>query len=139
MGPRVIIQMLTILLLVCSCGRHRPTSYLRFNTQSQQYYSNIAAACDSLIADVKKRGGRQLVIPWDDPRVPTVLQDLKPEYLDIDAGRAYIMVGRGRSSYAIIWQQANASQWKLSTVVDNLQKDLYTRDQAAFGIAPGVP
>lgn len=127
-SQRQLVAFLSVFVLcvVCIYEKIVNNGYRTFLGQSPQYYAGVAGACDVLIKEVQKRNGQQLVIPWSDNRVPKVLRDLRPEYLEIDSYRAYIMVGAGRSAYAIIWQQANSTEWRLSTVGDTLQTDVYT-------------
>jgi hypothetical protein len=116
-----------------------PLTYLEFLDRDQDYYAQVAGGCNALIAEVRNRNGQELVIPWDDPRVAPVLRELRPQYLEIDSGRAFIMVGVGhRDAYAVIWEQHALNVWQLSTVVEGLERKVYSTNTGASMALPGT-
>ena len=75
--------------------------YLRFRFRTQQYYSNVAAACDQLIKqahgeDKKLRGA-------DMNSLPTILHDVKPEGADIRTNAVVLFNGGTWSGIILYW------------------------------------
>jgi hypothetical protein len=131
---------LTALACSCSRGARGPLDFRDFNGQGPEYYSQVADTCSSLMTNLSSTTPGTLVMQPNDPRMPDIIRALRPEYVEVSPARVYITVGRSRPGYAIIWERVSNSDWRLSTVAENLQKDLYSRRllPSNFGAWDGV-
>ena len=76
-------------------------TYIRFRCRSQQYYSNVAAACDQLIANAHGEGKK--LRRADMPSLPAILQDVKPEGVWINTHSVILFNGGTWSGIILYW------------------------------------
>ena len=91
--------------------------YRTFLRQDKPYYTQIATACDAMIAQLA--AGQSVVpfIPGDAKSVPEVLRSLKADSFYVATDRVSVRFGVGRISSTIVWEaSSDPTQWKLIAV-----------------------
>ncbi len=76
-------------------------TYVRFRLHGQQYYANVAAACDKLIADA--HGEDKKLRRAEMPSLPAILQDVKPEGADVRTNAVILFNGGTWSGIVLYW------------------------------------
>jgi hypothetical protein len=100
------------LLLIILFAPHR-FQYYRLALRGQKYYSDLAAACDGLIA---KAGTDDRRIRGDELRsLPSILQDLKPDYVKIWPDGVILENGGTWDGIIVYWvsEQDDPTLWRL--------------------------
>ena len=87
--------------------------YWRFMMRSQRYYTQIADACDSLVA--RAESSPHEISGIELRSLPAVLRDLNPDHVIIQTNLVMVRVGGGQVSYSFVWkaQETDASWWQL--------------------------
>lgn len=101
------------LLIVLLFDPYRFT-FLRFRLRSQQYYENVAAACDQLIAQAHSEDKK--LRDADMNSLPKILQDLKPENVDVRTNAVILINGGTWSGIVLYWvaDQEDPTLWHLA-------------------------
>jgi len=137
--PRVILILVLVLGgAVWALFGHR-SPYLRFTQKGSSYYREFAGACDSLLGqhpvgtnDWVYRSGRRssensIRISPQDPSLPKVIRDVRPDDVILSSKRVWIGIGVGRGAFGIEWIQdtSGTNGWSLRTYAESLEKLLY--------------
>ena len=100
-----------LLIIVFDLNRF---AYFRLALRGQHYYSDLATACDGLIA---KAGTDYKTIRGDELHsLPAILQDLKPDYVKVSLNGVILSNGGTWSGNIVYWgaDQDNPSLWNLA-------------------------
>jgi hypothetical protein len=93
-----------------------PPGYVAFTLyRSKKYYSELANACDDLIAKAQTNTSSDLLLRGDDPRLPVLLQNLKATSVDVTTNQVLIWF-RIHGRYSVDWEPdyANSNAWVLT-------------------------
>jgi|SRR5688572_30701050 len=103
------------------------SSYLRFMHKSERYYSELARACDSVLAAHPLGTNEFIRISGTDPSLPERIRDLQPSRVTISSNRVHLMVGVGRGGFGISWEQdeTQPNVWTINTFAESLQRVAY--------------
>ncbi len=117
----IVVGLIAFALLIASVWIRTQNSplgkYRAFLKQDKEYYTQIAAACDAMIAQLP--AGQPLVpyIPGVDKSVPEALHNLKADSFYVATNQVLVRFGVGRVSSSIIWEQSSdPTQWRLVAV-----------------------
>ena len=118
------IVLITILATLCFVSCSKSPSYLSFIQRDQAYFSKIAIACDEVRqrTPLSDADGRKLSPKSE--RLPTVLNDIHPDYFSVTTNRVFMMVGSGRGGYGIAWE-FNDGAGELKTYAEGLETTLF--------------
>jgi hypothetical protein len=100
-------------LLVACVWAIRDWRYTRFCWRGQQYYAQVAEACDQLLAAPesmpRKLKGEEL------NALPPIFLELNTSRVVVDTNVVVLTMGSGLLSHLIIWKPADdGSSWNLS-------------------------
>jgi hypothetical protein len=131
---RTILILLSLVagfcLIVVVTLRALKSDYLRFmEDKDQQYYSEFARACDSMLSQHPVGTNESIRISGDDLSLPKIVRDLqpKPSRVTISSNRVHIMAGVSRPGFGIEWQQdeMRTNVWVLRTAAEGLIRVAY--------------
>ena len=99
--------------------------YIRFMDKSPQYYSDLAHACDSVLAQHPLRTNDLFKVLGSDSSVPSIIRHLHPSGITVSSNRVYIMVGV--RDFGISWQlqDGRTNTWAMDTFAEGLEKVVY--------------
>jgi hypothetical protein len=113
--------MVVLVLAVASCGDS--AGYRQFGNRDQKYYAELADSCRTLM----KITGAPATFSGEASKLPVAIRELNPISVEVSTNRVFIMMGKGRARYEIIWEQSDNEQpvWELSTNAEGLCKVLF--------------
>jgi hypothetical protein len=153
--PRAIVLVAFGMALVLAVGLCLspigPASpYRRFRARDAEYYSRLARACDSVLAqhpgftkyssDSSKQVPTKILwadandVIWEqvrlspkDSSLPQIIRKLHPDEVLLAPKRVYIGFGVGRVAWGIIWGQdeVQTNTWTLQSNGDGLVRKVY--------------
>ncbi len=118
------------LFLICLGGVFflgpRLTQYSRFQHQGDEYYSELARACDAIIAEHLVGTNRFIELTVTDSSLPKIIRDLHPLKIVVQPQRIWILHG-GSIEFGIAWEQdeSRTNAWTLSTACESDVRVLY--------------
>ena len=93
---RVIVVVGVVVVCVLGMFWLLPTMfqshYIRLQHKSPEYYAELAAACDSILAKHPLSTNEVIWIPITDPSLPTVVRDLHPLKLQVNPQRVWMLL-----------------------------------------------
>jgi hypothetical protein len=96
-------------LLVASVWWIRDWRYIRFCWRGQQYYAQVADACDQLL---NQKGPQPRQLKGEKLQsLPAELRELRPAYATVDTNIVLVRVG----AHLILWKSDDGSSWHLIT------------------------
>jgi len=130
-----------VVLVVMAAYRLSPT-YYGFMMHSQQYYAEIATACDHLIEttpySTTNTVGRWppgvTVLRGDAKSLPPAIRQLHADKVLVGTNRVAIAIGVSRLGYGIVWERSpydnTGKRWDLATAAEGLRRVVYSRNKA---------
>lgn len=108
--PKVITALiasaLMVFLFLLDCQFTR--KYVRFEHHSTKYYSDFAAACDSILAHYPLGTNQFLEISTTDAGLPQIVRDLHPVRIQIATGWVWVLVDDSHTDgLVVVWE----TQW----------------------------
>ena len=103
--------------------------YIRLQHKSREYYVELAAACDSLLAHYPLGTNEVIWIPVTDPLLPVVIRDLHPIKLQVNPHRVWMLLDSdSRAGIGLAWQPKSddTNIWKLDIVAEGLETEIYS-------------
>ena len=116
--------------------------YLRFLDRDQNYYAEVAHACD-LILQQHPLGTNATIIPisgtsetfafvhvpGSDPSLPKVIRDLHPSKITISSNRVHVIAGV--RDFGISWepQEGGTNSWALNVYPEGPQSVVYVESR----------
>lgn len=103
--------------------------YIRLQHKSPKYYSNLAAACDSILAKHPSGTNKVSWIPVTDPSLPKAVRDLHPLKLQVNPQRVWMLLDSdSRAGIGLEWQPKwdDTNVWKLDILGESLETVLYS-------------
>ena len=99
-----------IVLVLVSC--RQSVEYWRFSARGQDYYAQVAEACDGLLAQHAKdlpckMAGDKLT------SLPLILRGLAPSFVMVDTNCVSVLIGGGFNAYHILWVSSDGHLWNL--------------------------
>ena len=103
--------------------------YIRLQHKSHQYYVDLAAACDSILASHPLGTNEAIWIPVTDPSLPKVVRDLHPLKLQVNPQRVWMLLDSdSHAGIGLEWQPKwdDTNVWKLDEVAESFETVLYS-------------
>jgi hypothetical protein len=103
--------------------------YIRLQHKSHEYYVELAAACDSILASHPLGTNEVIWIPVTDPSLPTVVRDLHPLKLQVWPERVWMLLDYdSHNGIGLEWQPKwdDTNVWKLDEVAESFETVLYS-------------
>src|SRR4051794_9680623 len=82
----------------------RLTHYCRFQHRGDEYFAQLAKACDAIIAGHPLGTNQFIELSAADPSLPKMVRDLQPLKVKVQAQRIWILHG-GVIPFGITWEQ----------------------------------
>ena len=131
-----VIAVLAV-MMVCLLGLFwfLPTfqsHYIRLQHKNPEYYAELAAACDSILAKHAPGSNEVVWIPVTDPSLPTIVRDLHPLKLQVNPQRVWMLLDSdSRAGIGLEWQPKwdDTNVWKLDIVAESLETVLYSAER----------
>jgi hypothetical protein len=134
---------LAVIVVVCITVASfviRPSPYLRFMHRDIRYYSEVAHACDAIMAqhpasstDSVALSGH-MVLPYtlkvsgSDPSLPEIIRALHADHILVSTNRVFIDIPPERmGGFGVIWErdEMRTNHWTLQSNGDGLVKTVY--------------
>ena len=103
--------------------------YIRLQHKSPEYYAELAAACDSILAKYPLGTNEVIWIPITDPSLPRVVRDLRPLKLQVNPHRVWMLLDSdSHAGIGLEWQPKwdNTNVCKLDIVAESLETVIYS-------------
>ncbi len=103
--------------------------YIRLQHKSREYYAELAAACDSILAKHPLGTNEVIWISVTDSSLPMVVRDLHPIKLQVNPQRVWMLLDSdSRAGIGLEWQPKwdNTNVWKLDIVAESLETVIYS-------------
>jgi len=103
--------------------------YIRLQHKSHEYYVELAAACDSILASHPLGTNEVIWIPVTDPSLPAVVRDLHPLKLQVNPNRVWMLLDYdSHAGIGLEWQPKweDPNVWKLDEVAESFETVLYS-------------
>jgi hypothetical protein len=93
------------------------SKYRRFKNQNPKYHADVAAACDSMLANHPLGTNQYMELSVTDASLPEIIRNLHPEKIKLSTNWVWIWVDSSRSDgLAITWEprdEAHTNIWNL--------------------------
>jgi|SRR5208283_163795 len=103
--------------------------YIQLQHKSREYYTELAAACDSILAKHPMGTNEVISISVTDPSLPAIVRDLHPLKLAVNPQRVWMLLdSNSRAGIGLEWQPKwdDTNVWKLDIVAESLETVLYS-------------
>jgi hypothetical protein len=103
--------------------------YVRLQHKSREYYMELAAACDSILATYPLGTNEVIWIPVTDPSLPMVVRDLHPIKLQVNPQRVWMLLDSdSHAGIGLEWQPKweDTNVWKLDIVAESFETVIYS-------------
>ena len=103
--------------------------YIRLQHKSHEYYVELAAACDSILASHPLGTNEVIWIPVTDPSLPAVVRGLHPLKLQVNPNRVWMLLDYdSHAGIGLEWQPKweDTNVWKLDEVAESFETVLYS-------------
>jgi|GEM_PF-3076399 hypothetical protein len=103
--------------------------YIRLQHKSREYYVELAAACDSILAKHPLGTNEVIWIPVTDASLPTVVRDLHPLKLQVNPQRVWMLLDYdSHAGIGLEWQPKwdDINIWKLDIVAEGFETVIYS-------------
>ena len=125
------------MLVLTSCGRS--PSYRNFMSHDQNYYAQVAKACDELLTKIPNSFTNGQVVSGDDKSLPLVLRQLNATKITIGTNRVWIVISDSRFGFGIVWEPSDydnaAAPWELTTYAEGMRKVVFSMEKSK-GVKP---
>ena len=131
LGIQKVIWSLVVLIVVIPAGLALVTPallkspYLRFVEKDQKYYSQVARACDAILAQHPLGTNEFIGMPGSDSSVPGIIRDLHPSAITISSNRVHVMVGVREFGMSWEAQDGDTNSWTLNVYAEGPERVLY--------------
>jgi hypothetical protein len=121
---------ITAVLLVCLVGffflAPSLTDYSRFRHKTGDYYGELTAACDTILATRPVGTNQFIELSVSDSSVPKIIRDLQPLKIKLQTQRVWILHG-GSIKFGIAWErdESRTNVWTLSTACESDVRVVY--------------
>jgi hypothetical protein len=141
LGLRWVIVSLVVLLVVVPsvfaliAPGLLDSPYIRFQKHSQTYYSNLAQACNTVLAEHPIGTNKVVEIPVTDPSLPKPITDLHPIKIEVSShGFWMLLISDSRNGIGVGWgpKWDNTNLWVLGEAAESLETDVYTNKGNVF-------
>ena len=106
--------------------------YIRLQHKSREYYVELAAACDSILAKHPSGTNEVIWIPVTDPSLPKVVRDLRPLKLKVNPRNVWMLLDYdSRVGIGLGWgpKLDDTNVWTLSIGAEGLETVLYSANR----------
>ena len=103
--------------------------YIQLQHKSPEYYVELTAACDSILAKHPPGTNEAIWIPVTNSSLPTVIRDLHPLKLQVNPHGVWMLLDSdSRAGIGLEWQPKwdDTNVWKLDIVTDSQETVLYS-------------
>ena len=110
------------------------SNYIRLQHKSSVYYAELAAACDSILANHPLATNEVIWISVKDGSLPKIVRDLHPVKIQVNAQRVWILLDNdSRAGIGLGWQPkwGDTNTWKLDIVAESLETVIYSTNKSA--------
>ncbi|HUE36662.1 MAG TPA: hypothetical protein VMO20_04675 [Candidatus Acidoferrum sp.] len=136
----VVVSLVVLLIIVPSvfaliAPGLLESPYIRFQKHSQTYYSNLARACNTVLAEHPVGTNKFIEIPVTDPSLPKAITDLHPIRIKVGPqGFWMLLISDSRAGIGVGWgpQWDNTNLWVLGEAAESLVTDVYTNKGNVF-------
>jgi hypothetical protein len=112
--------------------------YWTFLGKNQQYYMRFARACDSLMV-AHPMGTNQIIsIATTDPSVSAIIRDLKPNEIQVQSNRVWMMIGASHAGFVVAWEPQSKRQgnvWAIDAIIEGTARTPYVESR----LIPSAP
>ena len=107
--------------------------YIQLQHKSRDYYTAVAAACDSILEKHPLGTNEVIWIPVTDPSLPKVVKDLHLIKLQINPQRVWMLLdSNSRAGIGLEWQPKwdETNVWKLDIVAESEETVIYSAERS---------
>lgn len=131
-----------VVVTVVTC--RQPPSYRSFMSRGQDYYAQVADACDQLIEKTPISPANKsaiwpgfTVLRGDDESLPPILMHLRASKVVVGTNRVAIVIGGSRFGYGVVWESSDygnvAGTWQLTTAAEGWSRVVFSRKKSTKG------
>ena len=145
MSSAMLLVNVAVSVIMLSCKGSNSPSYLEFMQHNQDYYHNLAMACDKLLSRTNETQN-SVVMHGDDSSLPAAIRELHATKVGLTrivgegvgpVTSVWIMVGVSRSGFGITWEQNDygngKAPWELSANADGKRTVLFSYEKLPKG------
>jgi hypothetical protein len=125
--PRAIMGLALLAVSVIGLFLFWPDSHFRFRHQSERYYAEFTAACDTLLAQHPLGTNHFFELSMTDAQLPKIIQDLQPSKIKVSSNQVWILSKGGE--FGISWEPQSETQtnvWRLLTSIESHTRIVYS-------------
>jgi hypothetical protein len=103
--------------------------YIQLQHKSPEYYAELAAACDSILAEHPSGTNDTILIPVSDPSLPQVVRGLHPLRLQVSGQNVWMLLNSdSRVGIGLEWHPKveDTNVWVMDIAAESLETVIYS-------------